>query len=286
MQKRETSPLPPASPPTSPSRDIIYYQRTARVIFRPPVIPRHQEEVPFTFPGLDVAFNCIPSSGMSPMRTLILRRYYEPLGLRPIRHRQRTGISRFDNIIVAPRNRPFFPLSLSLSPFLSPLSLSLISNTGQNFAAFHPHENRSFRRLRRKYCWFTARTRAARWYCLKNSERRERGKRINRSSPMFNYRVLICIGTNTGGGVRSRKSLFESFRFHAFSFLSFLLAFVLATIIFYRAPTADRSVSSSVNATILQPLYNDRVYTGEEVYIYICACMCVHVCVGFVSMSR
>lgn len=103
---------------------------------------------------------------------------------------------------------------------------------------------------------------------------------------MFNYRVLICIGTNTGGGVRSRKSLFESFRFHAFSFLSFLLAFVLATIIFYRAPTADRSVSSSVNATILQPLYNDRVYTGEEVYIYICACMCVHVCVRFVSMSR
>lgn len=94
---------------------------------------------------------------------------------------------------------------------------------------------------------------------------------------MFNYRVLICIGTNTGGGVRSRKSLFESFRFHAFSFLSFLLAFVLATIIFYRAPTADRSVSSSVNATILQPLYNDRVYTGEEcVYIYarVCVCMC------------
>lgn len=65
-------------PHPQPSRDIIYYQRTARVIFRPPVIPRHQEEVPFTFPSLDVAFNCIPSSGMSPMRTLILRRYYEP----------------------------------------------------------------------------------------------------------------------------------------------------------------------------------------------------------------
>lgn len=228
MQKRETSPLPPASPPTSPSRDIIYYQRTARVIFRPPVIPRHQEEVPFTFPGLDVAFNCIPSSGMSPMRTLILRRYYEPLGLRPIRHRQRTGISRFDNIIVASRNRPFF---LSLSPFLSlfnfqhraefrgisPPRKSLVPEIATKILLIHGTNEGSSLILLEKF-------------------RKERGKRINRSSPMFNYRVLICIGTNTGGGVRSRKSLFESFRFHAFSFLSFLLAFVFATIIFYRAP--------------------------------------------------
>ena len=284
MQKRETSPLPPASPPTSPSRDIIYYQRTARVIFRPPVIPRHQEEVPFTFPGLDVAFNCIPSSGMSPMRTLILRRYYEPLGLRPIRHRQRTGISRFDNIIVASRNRPFFPLSLSPLFFLPSLSLFNFQHRAE-FRGISPPRKSLVPEIATKILLIHG-TNEGSSLILLEKFRKERGKRINRSSPMFNYRVLICIGTNTGGGVRSRKSLLESFRFHAFSFLSFLLAFVLATIIFYRAPTADRSVSSSVNATILQPLYNDRVYTGEEVYIYICACMCVHVCVGFVSMSR
>lgn len=163
-------------PHPQPSRDIIYYQRTARVIFRPPVIPRHQEEVPFTFPGLDVAFNCIPSSGMSPMRTLILRRYYEVFALFPPTTNRNFSFWQHNSRLS--RNRSFF---FSLSSFLSPLlslSLFLISNTGQNFAAFHPHENRSFRvrRLRRKYCWFTARTRAARWYCLKNSEMKEREK--------------------------------------------------------------------------------------------------------------
>lgn len=46
-------------------------------------------------------------------------------GSSPYSHRQRTGISRFDNIIVVSRNRPFF-LSLPFS-FSPPLSFSLFN---------------------------------------------------------------------------------------------------------------------------------------------------------------
>lgn len=110
-------------PHPQPSRDIIYYQRTARVIFRPPVIPRHQEEVPFTFPGLDVAFNCIPSSGMSPMRTLILRRYYEVFALFPPTTNRNFSFWQHNSRLS--RNRSFFfSLLFSFSP---PLSLSLFN---------------------------------------------------------------------------------------------------------------------------------------------------------------
>lgn len=165
----------------------------------------------------------------------------------------------------------FSSLSLSLPFSFSPLSLFNFQHRAE-FRGISPPRKSLVPEIATKILLIHG-TNEGSSLILLEKFRKERGKRINRSSPMFNYRVLICIGTNTGGGVRSRKSLFESFRFHAFSFLSFLLAFVLATIIFYRAPTADRSVSSSVNATILQPLYNDRVYTGEEC-VCICVCMC------------
>lgn len=121
MQKRETS-LLPAHP--QPSRDIIYYQRTARVIFRPPVIPRHQEEVPFTFPVWTLHLIAFPRQVCRLWGPLFYAVITSP-GSSPYSHRQRTGISRFDNIIVVSRNRPFF-LSLPFS-FSPPLSFSLFN---------------------------------------------------------------------------------------------------------------------------------------------------------------
>lgn len=110
------------SPSAHPFPRYYLLLRTGRVIFRGshPLYRASRQEVPFAFPGLDVAFNCILSSGMSPMRILILRRYYERRVF--VLPRQPTGISRFDNIIVA-RPSLFFP-SISLSLSLSLFSLS------------------------------------------------------------------------------------------------------------------------------------------------------------------
>ena len=117
------------SPSAHPFPRYYLLLRTGRVIFRGshPLYRANQQEVPFAFPGLDVAFNCILSSGMSPMRILILRRYYERRVF--VLPRQPTGISRFDNIIVA-RLLSLFSIHLSLSLSLSfsflPLVLSFL----------------------------------------------------------------------------------------------------------------------------------------------------------------
>lgn len=135
------------SPSAHPFPRYYLLLQTGRVIFRGshPLYRASRQEVPFAFPGLDVAFNCILSSGMSPMRILILRRYYERRVF--VLPRQPTGISRFDNIIVA-RLLSLFSIHLSPSLSLFPLSffpfffLFFLFDT-ENFAAIY-RQNRSF----------------------------------------------------------------------------------------------------------------------------------------------
>ena len=153
------------SPSAHPFPRYYLLLRTGRVIFRGshPLYRANQQEVPFAFPGLDVAFNCILSSGMSPMRILILRRYYERRVF--VLPRQPTGISRFDNIIVA-RLLSLFSIHLSLSLSLSLFSLSFFPFFFLFFSFRHggfrsdlsPKSVVLCRKLRRKYCWFVART--------------------------------------------------------------------------------------------------------------------------------
>lgn len=145
------------SPSAHPFPRYYLLLRTGRVIFRGshPLYRASRQEVPFAFPGLDVAFNCILSSGMSPMRILILRRYYERRVF--VLPRQPTGISRFDNIIVA-RPSLFFP-SISLSLSLSLFSLSFFSffflffsfRHGEFRSDLSPKSVVLCRKLRRKY---------------------------------------------------------------------------------------------------------------------------------------
>lgn len=145
------------SPSAHPFPRYYLLLRTGRVIFRGshPLYRASRQEVPFAFPGLDVAFNCILSSGMSPMRILILRRYYERRVF--VLPRQPTGISRFDNIIVA-RPLSLFSIHFSLSLFLFSPSRSFLSfffffsfRHGEFRSDLSPKSVVLCRKLRRKY---------------------------------------------------------------------------------------------------------------------------------------
>lgn len=147
-----------------------------------------EQEAPFAFPGSDVAFNCIPSTDTSPSGTPILRHYYDPLRVPSCLRARRTGVSRFDSIMV---------VAFQFLAFHFP----------KNFAASRPG-NRSLRGAdrRRKYCRFVPRNRGSSLIFVekfsavgKRDERRDNEREKERQgSPAesyrvqtFNYRALI-----------------------------------------------------------------------------------------------